>query len=128
MGRATIWHVWVISNLALSTYFGARWLGSPRPTEAPSASTPTTRDAQGRARFGSNAETPTEPTPNWLLARLDLAETGSELCELLGQLKPTGELATTYAITRVLDRTHFRSVRACAANALAAQPTDVAES
>jgi HEAT repeat protein len=68
------------------------------------------------------------PSVDPVLARLAVAQTGPERCELLGQLQPSEDTQATYAITGVLERTQFVSVRVCGAQALALQPTAEARS
>ncbi len=71
---------------------------------------------------------PAAPAEDRLLARLARAETGNEECDLLDHLPASEDEAVTYAITDVLARTRFESVRACAAEALAKEPTLPAQS
>jgi HEAT repeat protein len=59
---------------------------------------------------------------------LQVAESAEELCALLKQLRPSEDTAQTYAITDVLERSQFTSVRACGALALAREPTAPAQS
>lgn len=71
---------------------------------------------------------PAVPAEDRLLARLARAETGSEECDVLSLIPASENEAATYAITDVLERTRFASVRACAAEALVKQPTAPAQS
>ncbi len=71
---------------------------------------------------------PALPTEDRLLARLAQAETGSEECDLLGRVPASDDDTATFAITDVLARTRFESVRACATEALTKQPTPPAQS
>jgi HEAT repeat protein len=68
------------------------------------------------------------PTVDHLLARLAVAASAPERCALLEQLQPSEDTQATYAITAVLDRARLGSVRACATQALALQPTAEAQS
>jgi len=68
------------------------------------------------------------PSEDRTLARLAVAETASDECDLLGNIAPSEAEAATFAITDVLERTRFESVRACATEALAKQPTAPARS
>jgi hypothetical protein len=77
-------------------------------------------------------ETPAAPpTASWLevmLARLRATSSAGEKCALLSDLRATDDERVTYAITDVLEHTTRRSVRACAAEALARQATAPARS
>ena len=78
-----------------------------------------------------SVEVEAAPTPavvNQLLLRLKTAETASEECNLLKELRPSDDLEVTYAITDVLERTRLLSVRNCGTAALSQQPTPAAQS
>ena len=121
------WQAWALAGAIASALAGARHLSSPQPTAAPPPVAPISAKVQSAPRLEVELA-PTAPIGDRLLARLAAARTGAEECELLQRLPRVEDPATTYAITDVLERTRFRSVRACATEALSREPTPPAQS
>jgi len=118
----------MLVSLALAGVFGARLRENPEAWKAHATSAPPRGSATRLEAPRPRDQAAAVADASWLLQRLEKAETGTELCELLGRLEPSDEPRATYAITAVLERTRLRSVRACATTALAAQPSPAAHS
>ncbi len=121
------WRVWAAAAVLATAVPSARlaWPRSPPPVlprehAAPSA-------APSKPDF---ALAPAEPAQkeDALLARLAVAQTGNERCELCERLPVSDAPRVTYAITGVLERATLGSVRVCATQALGLQPTAEARS
>ena len=124
--RAALWKGWAVAGAFASLASATRLVDPHRLTRASVESRP---DAVRRAGRQVSVEVSTPgPSIDPLLARLAIAQTGPERCELMGQLEPSEDTRATYAITGVLERTQFVSVRVCGAQALALQPTAEARS
>lgn len=128
MASVRFWQAWTIGSLCCCAAFAARLAARPAPiAAAPAAETAIGASAR-RAPSHFTASIVQEERLDPRLSRLNVAETGSELCDLLSDLEPSDDDAVADAITSVLERARFRSVRACATRALAAQRSPVAHS
>ena len=124
--RTALWKGWAFAGALASLASATRLAGPQRLTRAQVGSRP---EAVRRAGGHVTVEVSTPgPRIDPLLARLAIAQTGPERCELIGQLEPSEDTRATYAITGMLERTQFISVRVCGAQALALQPTAEARS
>ena len=121
------WQAWALAGVIASALAGTRLVSSPPPPAAPPPLAPISAKAQSTPRIEVELA-PAAPVGDRLLARLAAARTATEECELLQLLPRAEDPAVTYAITDVLERTRFRSVRACATAALSAEPTPPAQS
>jgi HEAT repeat protein len=129
LARSRFWQAWTLLSFLGTVLAGVRVVSS--------ASKPTVQ-AQGRPsvvaertpKQAATLESPPTPAPSVdrLFARLALAATATERCALLERLQPSEDPQATYAITAVLERAWFGSVRACATQALGRQPTVEAQS
>jgi HEAT repeat protein len=121
------WQAWALVGALATAISGARLAHLPRASTppAPRASIPAKVPSAPRVEVEL---APSAPAQDRLLAQLQRAETAAEECELLGQVPSSEDPDATYAITEVLERTSFRSVRACAAEALGREPTPPAQS
>ena len=120
------WQAWTLAGVVATAVSGARLVHSAHAlarAPAPSISAKVVTAPRIEVEMGAAA-----PVGDVWLARLRAAETGREKCELVQDLPTADDPAATYAITEVLERTRFRSVRACATAALSAQPTAPAQS
>ena len=120
------WRAWALVGLLASAISAAR-LATP-PHGAPIVNATSISDKKPATPRVEVQMAPAVPVVDRLLARLAVAETSAEECQLLQRLKPSEDAAVTYAITDVLERTRSRSVRACGSAALAVQPTPPAQS
>ncbi|MET0790146.1 MAG: HEAT repeat domain-containing protein, partial [Polyangiaceae bacterium] len=128
LARGLFWKAWALSALLATVIAGAR-LVSPRPAPVPRrerAAAPLAR--LERSVVVTQPMAASAPIEDGVLARLALAETASERCELLGRVEASADARVTYAITSVLDRAQLDSVRSCATQALSLQPTPEAGS
>ncbi len=111
------WRAWALVGLLASAISIARLPpGPPRAPIAPATSIFHKKPVTPRVEVEAASAA---PVVDRLLARLAVAETSAEECQLLQRLKPNEDAAVTYAITDVLERTRSRSVRACGTVALA---------
>ncbi len=120
------WQAWALAGAIASALAGARRVHTPHPP-ARARRAPISAKGQSAPRIEVEIA-PTAPVGDRLLARLAAAETAPEECDLLQRLPAAEDPATTYAVTDVLERTRFRSVRACATAALSTQRTPPAQS
>lgn len=123
------WQVWAILGSMGTALAGARLL-YPRSDSPDRAATQASVRQQGPTlrQPPLESEAVAEPTVDRLIARLAVAATATERCELLEQVEPSEQTQATYAITTVLEQARLGSVRACATQALARQPTAEARS
>ncbi|MES1178474.1 MAG: HEAT repeat domain-containing protein [Myxococcales bacterium] len=128
LGRALFWQAWAVAAL-IATLVPTVRLARPHHTVS-LKSEHVAAQTSAPVRHVIAEEYAATPTPgdDAVPERLALAETASERCELLGQVKATVDPRATYAISDVLDHSGLGSVRACAAQALALQPNQEAQS
>jgi len=128
LGRALTWQAWALAALlativpSLRLVLAHAGIGLQRERVAARQPRPE-RDLIVEPSVA--APTPSEDDVS---ARLAIAETASERCELLGRLGQTSDPRATYAITGMLDHSVLGSVRVCATQALAAQTNEEAQS
>ena len=124
--RAALWKGWAFAGALASAVSAARLLTpqhAPKIAVGPQALPTRHVDRQVLREARTDL-----PSIDPILARLAVAQTGPERCELLGQLQASEDPQATYAITGLLERTQFVSVRVCGTQALALQPTAEARS
>ena len=122
------WQVWTCLGM-LGTALAVTGLPSQRSSTPLRTATGARAASQkvAPARMPESAVAPA-PSGDRLLARLAVAASAPERCALLERLPPSEETQSTYAITTLLERAQHGSVRACATQALARQPTTEAQS
>jgi HEAT repeat protein len=107
---------------------GARLLSTPDDLPVHARTQGSRLEERRTARPELERAVPSMPGVDPLFARLALAASGPERCALLERIVPSDDAGVTYAIATVLERAQLISVRACAAQALARQPTVEARS
>ncbi len=107
---------------------GARLLQPTSNPPVPVSSRTSTRPKRAQPQPALVSEPTPAPAVDRLLARLAAAATATERCALLERVQPSEDAQPTYAITALLERSQLASVRACATQALARQPSSEAQS
>ncbi|HYQ01444.1 MAG TPA: HEAT repeat domain-containing protein [Polyangiaceae bacterium] len=122
------WQVWALLGSLGTALAGGRLLYPASVTPERAATQATTHQQSPTLQPVLEASPMSAPGVDSPFARLAAAATSTERCTLLEQIEPSEDAQATYAITAVLERARLGTVRACATQALARQPTSEARS
>ena len=129
LASSRFWQIWALLGGLGTALAGARLL-YPTRTAPEQPATQASEHLKSRTPLQPMLESESVPaaSADGLFARLAVAATSTERCELLEQLQPSEDTEATYAITAVLEHARLGSVRTCATQALGRQPTAEARS
>ncbi|MFZ5896197.1 MAG: HEAT repeat domain-containing protein [Myxococcota bacterium] len=115
---------WTLLALVVAAFL--TWKAPPPVRVSHCASEP--KRERGEVVVESSPNGASRDVVDHVLLRLAVSESSEELCELLEGLEPSENVEVTYAISDVLQRARLRSLRSCAAKALAMRPGSEATS
>lgn len=128
LASSRFWQVWTLLAVLGTAFAGARLIAPTSRTRAHAPPPAVVVPKRSALRLPPASGPAPAPSVDPLLARLAVATTATERCALLERVKPSEDAQPTYAITAVLERAQFSSVRVCATQALGRQPTSEAQS